>query len=65
MMPYLSIHHHTIVANREGLREAVLLGKAWGINSACIVHTIVTAAYYFTGLERIDMLDEDIVAALA
>jgi hypothetical protein len=65
MMPYLSIHQHTIVGNREGLREAVLLGKAWGINNACIVHTIVTAAYYFTGLERMDMLDEDIVAALA
>jgi hypothetical protein len=35
-----------------------------GINNACIVHTIVTAAYYFTGLERMDMLDEDIVAVL-
>ena len=49
MMPYLSIHHHTIVGNREGLREAVLLGKAWGMTNAYIVNTIVTAAYYFTG----------------
>jgi hypothetical protein len=26
---------------------------------------IDTATYYFTGLERMDLLDEDIVAALA
>jgi hypothetical protein len=65
MMPYLSIYHHTIVGNREGLREAVLLGKAWGMTNAYIVNTIVMAAYYFTGMERLDMLDEDIVAALA
>jgi len=64
MMPYLSIYHHTIVGNREGLREAVLLGKAWGMTNAYIVNTIVLAAYYFTGLERLDMLDEDIVTAL-
>jgi hypothetical protein len=64
MMPYLSIYHHTIVGNREGLREAVLLGKAWGMTNAYIVNTIVMAAYYFTGMERLDMLDEDIVTAL-
>jgi hypothetical protein len=64
MMPYLSIYHHTIVGNREGLREAVLLGKAWGMSSAYIVNTVVMAAYYFTGLERLDMLDDSIVDAL-
>jgi hypothetical protein len=65
MMAYLSINHHTIVGYREGLREAVLLGDAWGMTNAYIVNTIVTAAYYVTGLERLDMLDEDILAALA
>jgi hypothetical protein len=40
--------------------------RPWGrgINNARIVHTIVTAAY-FTGLEWMDMLDQDYVAALA
>ena len=52
------------VGNREGLREAVLLGKAWGMTNAYVVNTIVLAAYYFTGLERLDLLDDDIVNTL-
>jgi len=65
MMPYLSIYHHTIVGNKEGLREAVLLGKAWGMSTAYITNTIVQAAYYFTGLERMDLLDDDVVALVS
>jgi hypothetical protein len=49
--PYLMLRHHTITGNRDGLREAALLGKAWGITSDLIVQGITCTAYYFTGTE--------------
>jgi hypothetical protein len=57
MMPYLSVRHHAVTGNRSGLREAALLGKAWGMTDAYIVNTIVQGAYYFTGLENLDFID--------
>jgi hypothetical protein len=57
MMPYLSIRHCTVTGNRAGLREAVLLGKAWGMTDAYIVNTIVQGAYYFKGLDDLSFID--------
>jgi hypothetical protein len=58
MMPYFMLRHNTVVGNRDGLREAVLLAQAWGIASNYIVNTIVQSAYYFVGMERMDMVEE-------
>lgn len=58
MMPYLSIRHTTVMGDGEGLREAVLLGKAWGMTHDYIVNTIVQSVHYFTGVERLSMVDE-------
>ncbi len=55
MMPYLSLRHNTVIGNPDGLREAVLLARAWGITDDYIIHTITASAYYFTGEERLDM----------
>jgi hypothetical protein len=49
--PYLMLRHHTITGSRQGLREAALLSKAWGITSELIVQGICGTAMYFTGLE--------------
>jgi hypothetical protein len=49
--PYLMLRHHTITGSREGLREAALLGRAWGITSEWIVQAITGTAMYFTGFE--------------
>ena len=57
MMPYLSLRHSAVTGNRSALREAALLGKAWGMTDAYIVNTIVQGAYYFTGLENLDFID--------
>jgi hypothetical protein len=51
MAPYLMLRHHTITGSREGLREAALLGKAWGITPHWIVQGITGTAMYFTGFE--------------
>ena len=57
MMPYLSLRHHTVTGNRAALREAALLGKAWGMTNEYIVNTVVQGAYYFTGLENLDFIE--------
>jgi hypothetical protein len=49
--PYLMLRHHTIQGDREGLREAALLGRAWGMTDKLIVHGICCTAMYFTGFE--------------
>jgi hypothetical protein len=49
--PYMLLRHHTITGDRDGLREAALLGKAWGITPEWIVKGITATAMYFTGFE--------------
>ena len=49
--PYLMLRHHTITGSRDGLREAALLGKAWGMTPHWIVQGITGTAMYFTGFD--------------
>jgi hypothetical protein len=60
--PYLMLRHHTITGSKEGLREAALLGKAWGITPQLIIQAIAGTAMYFTGFEGLyaahDALEE-------
>ena len=49
--PWLLLRHHTITGSVAGLREAALLGRAWGITSELIVQGVVSSAYFFTGFE--------------
>ncbi len=51
VVPYMLLRHHTITGNRDGLREAALLAKAWGITSDWIVQGIACTANYFTNFE--------------
>jgi hypothetical protein len=49
--PWLMLRHHTITGSVEGLREAALLARAWGITPELIVQGVTSSAYYFTGFE--------------
>jgi hypothetical protein len=49
--PYLMLRHHTITGSVDGLREAALLGKAWGISRELVIQGIVGTAMYFTGFD--------------
>jgi hypothetical protein len=40
-----------MVGSAEGLREAVLLAKAWGMSLEWIMRGIVGSVMYFTGTE--------------
>lgn len=50
--PYVMIRQHLLSGNHAALREAVLLGKAWGITREWLVHGFVVSAYY-TGFEEL------------
>jgi hypothetical protein len=50
--PYVMLRQHMLTGNTEALREAVLLGKAWGITREWLVHGLVVSAYY-TGFEAL------------
>jgi hypothetical protein len=58
MMPYFMLRHNTVIGNKSGLREAVLLAKAWGMTHNYIVNTIIQGAYYYTGMEQLDLVEE-------
>lgn len=58
VMPYLMLRHNTVNGYRDGIREAALLGKAWGLSKAWIMHAIAGTAYYFSGLEVMSIVDD-------
>jgi hypothetical protein len=48
--PYVMLRQHMLTGNKDALREAVLLGKAWGITREWTMHGLVASATY-TGFE--------------
>jgi hypothetical protein len=58
MMPYFMLRHNVVIGNKGGLRESVALAKAWGLTNNYIANTIIQGAYYFTGMERMDLVEE-------
>jgi hypothetical protein len=48
--PYVMLRQQMITGNKDALREAVLLGKAWGITREWTMHGLVASAVY-TGFE--------------
>jgi hypothetical protein len=71
VMPYVMLRQHLLTGNRDALREAAQLGKAWGISREWLVHGLAVSAWY-TGFEALsfahdalgDLLDEGFVDRL-
>jgi hypothetical protein len=53
--PYVMLRQHMLTGNTEALREAVLLGKAWGITREWTVHGLMVSAFY-TGFEALNFV---------
>lgn len=49
--PHLMIRQSMLMGNVNGLRESVLLGKAWGMTRELVIFGISGAVMYFTGFE--------------
>jgi hypothetical protein len=62
IVPYLMLRDGTLNGDRDTLREAALLGKAWGLTPDWIVRGITQTVQYFTGLRGMnaayDAVDE-------
>ena len=50
--PYVMLRQHMLTGNKDALREAVLLGKAWGITREWTIHGLMVSAFY-TGFEAL------------
>ncbi len=50
--PYIMLRQHLLTGNRDALREAVLLCKAWGVTKEWVVHGLTITAWY-TGFEAL------------
>lgn len=49
--PYVMLKMNAVAQNREGLREATLLSKAWGVTRQQVIQLLEGVAFYFTGFE--------------
>jgi hypothetical protein len=61
--PYVMLRQHMLTGNRDALREAVLLGKAWGISKEWTVHGLTVSAFY-TGFEALAFAQEAVADVL-
>jgi hypothetical protein len=62
--PYVMLRQHMLTGNKEALREAVLLGKAWGITKEWTVHGLMVSAFY-TGFEALHVVNAAVGDVLA
>jgi hypothetical protein len=58
MMPYLMLRHSAAMGLRDGMRNAALLGKAWGLGQEWVIKALMQSAYYFGGIEILDVAHE-------
>ena len=58
VMPYLMLRHNTWTGNRDGIREAALLGKAWGMSKEWVVNPVMHTAFYFAGIDALYVVEE-------
>jgi len=60
--PYIMLRMNAVSQNREGIREATLLCKAWGIKRKYVIQLLNGVVYYFAGFEGFyapaDAIDE-------
>ena len=60
MAPYIMIHYNMNRGFREGIREATLLGKAWGMRREHVVGAITLGTGYMAGMDALYIVDEAI-----
>jgi hypothetical protein len=51
IVPYILIHYNVNRGWADGIREATLLGKAWGMTRDHVVHAITLGTGYMAGLD--------------
>jgi len=52
-MPYMMLRHATVFGFHDEIREAALLGKAWGMSKQWIAHAVTASAFYMNGMSGV------------
>jgi hypothetical protein len=65
LMPYMMLRYATVCGFRDGIREAALLGRAWGMGKEYVVHAVMAAAYYKNGMDVIHVAQEALTDVFA
>ena len=60
IVPYILIHYNMNRGFREGIREAALLGKAWGMRKDHAIASITLGTGYMAGIDGLYIVDEAI-----
>jgi len=58
VMPFMMMYFNVHNGNKDGVREAALLGRAWGLSNDWIVLALYASAFYYTGFEGLNMAQE-------
>jgi hypothetical protein len=64
VLPYIMIREHASTGFEEGIREAVLLAKSWGVAKEWVVHAVMVNAY-FTGFDQLGVVNHAVGDVLA
>ena len=60
MVPYILIHYNMNRGFREGIREATLLGKAWGMTRDHVMNAVTLGTGYMAGIDGVYIVQEAI-----
>jgi hypothetical protein len=60
VMPFMMMYHNVVNGYRDGLREAALLGKSWGLTKDWLLLAVIGASYYYTGFEGLNIVEDAI-----
>ena len=60
MVPYILIHYNMNRGFRDGIREATLLGKAWGMTRDHVVNALTLGTGYMAGIDGMYIVHEAI-----
>jgi hypothetical protein len=58
LLPYILVHYNVNRGFTDGIREAVQLGRAWGMTKPQVVHAITFAVGYMAGVDALYAVDE-------
>jgi hypothetical protein len=59
-IPFMMMYHSMVNGYADGLREVALLGRSWGLTKDWLLLAIIGAAYYYTGFEGMNMVEDAI-----
>lgn len=60
MVPYILIHYNMNRGFRDGIREATLLGKAWGMTRDHVINAVTLGTGYMAGIDGMYIVEEAI-----